>query len=68
MQKSVEMGFKKSRGEANGNQNLGYIDDEVKFPSVNGSKDGVEGETNKDEKEPEEKDKSSFFALVSFVD
>lgn len=71
------MGFGKSDKsedvgvEPNGHQNYGYIDDEVKFPNLNGGKDGVEDDgknDKKDKKEPEEeKDKSSIFALVSFL-
>lgn len=69
------MGFGKSKKsevvEPIGHQNYGYIDDEVKFPNLNGDKkggekEGEDGKEDQKESEDEEKDKSSFFALVSF--
>lgn len=63
------MVFKKTKNEVNGNQNFGYIDDELKFPKViNSVKSDSENEKTEDKKEPaEEKDKSSFFALVGYL-
>ncbi|KAL5288061.1 pgp-2.2 family protein [Megaselia abdita] len=51
---------KTKRNEVNSDHNLGFIDDEVKFPSVN-------GDCENERREPkEEQYKSSFFALYKY--
>lgn len=60
---------KKSESEQNGQENFSYMDDDLKFPKFGAKKDGVESDkkdgVESEKKLEEEKDKSSFFALVS---
>lgn len=63
------MVFRKSKkSDSDGHSNLGYVDDDIKHSKLNSEKIGVESKVKDDKKEDteEEKDKSSFFALVSF--